>query len=53
MIFSRPKENNHIKICILSLSHSQKQQEDTIMMSSNTWKEAQQKDTIAKIKTFT
>jgi hypothetical protein len=52
MIYSRPKENNHIKICILSLSHSQKQQEDTIIMSSSTWQEAQQKYTIAQVKTF-
>jgi len=36
----------------MSLSHSQKQQEDTIMMSFNTWHEAQQKNTIAQIETF-
>jgi hypothetical protein len=52
MIYSRPKENNHIRICVLSLSHSQTQQEDTIIMSSSIWEEAQQKDTIAQIETF-
>ncbi len=47
----RPKENNHIRIHILSLSHLQKQQE-IIMMSSSTRQEAQQKDIIAQTETF-
>ncbi len=37
----------------MSLSHSQKQQENIVMMSSNTQQEAQQKDTIAHIETLT
>jgi hypothetical protein len=37
----------------MSLSHSQKQQENIVMTSSNIQQETQQKDTIAHIETFT